>query len=156
MDIKKDIKDFIADRSLIDDIEFEVSNVVIYTKNKNFFLDNSEIIKNLVSKEKKRIEVRLEPSLLMDEKEAENKIKEMGFEEAAITKLWFDAPRSIVTIEAEHPEIISGDRKAGINRIKEETGWSVVLARSPLIKSDIVGAIRENALRQFKIQKKNA
>ncbi|EFD93125.1 MAG: beta-lactamase domain protein [Candidatus Parvarchaeum acidophilus ARMAN-5] len=154
MDIKKDIKDFIADRSLIDDIEFEVSNVVIYTKNKNFFLDNSEIIKNLVSKEKKRIEVRLEPSLLMDEKEAENKIKEMGFEEAAITKLWFDAPRSIVTIEAEHPEIISGDRKAGINRIKEETGWSVVLARSPLIKSDIVGAIREMLYDNSKFRRK--
>jgi predicted metal-dependent RNase len=61
MDIKKEIKEFIADNSLLEDIEFEVSNVVIYTKNRNFFLNNSDVIRNLVSKEKKRIEVRLDP-----------------------------------------------------------------------------------------------
>ena len=69
MDIKKEITEFIADKSLIEDINFEVSNIVIYTKNRNFFLDNTEIIRNLVSKEKKRVEVRLDPSLLLNEKD---------------------------------------------------------------------------------------
>ena len=54
MDIKKEITEFIADKSLIEDINFEVSNIVIYTKNRNFFLENTEIIRNLVNKEKKR------------------------------------------------------------------------------------------------------
>ncbi len=154
MDIKKDIKDFIGDNSVIEDIDFEVSNVVIYTKNRNFLLNSSEIIRNLVNKEKKRIEVRLDPSLLMNPKEAEKKIRNMGFEEAQITDFWFDESRSLVTIEAERPEIISGERKAGINRIREETGWSVVLARSPLIKSDIVKAIREMLYDNSKFRRK--
>ncbi|MCL4376578.1 beta-CASP ribonuclease aCPSF1 [Candidatus Parvarchaeota archaeon] len=154
MDIKKEITEFIADKSLIEDINFEVSNIVIYTKNRNFFLDNTEIIRNLVSKEKKRVEVRLDPSLLLNEKEAEEKIRKMDFGEAHITDFWFDEPRSIVTIEAERPEILSGDRKAGINKIKEETGWSVILARSPLIKSDIVKAIREMLYDNSKFRRK--
>ena len=38
MDIKKSIIEDINDKSLISEINFEVSNIIVYTKNKNFFV----------------------------------------------------------------------------------------------------------------------
>ena len=154
MDIKKDIVEFIKDKSLIEEINFEVSNVIVYTKNRNFFLDNSEIIKALVSKEKKRIEVRLDPSLLMDEKEAEKEIKSVTPAEADIKEMWFDKERSLVSIELVRPELLLANKKEVISLIKEKTGWSVIMSRAPLIKSDIVRAIREMLYANSKFRRK--
>ncbi|MCL4406801.1 beta-CASP ribonuclease aCPSF1, partial [Candidatus Parvarchaeota archaeon] len=154
MDIKKDISDFIGDTSLIEDINFEISNAIIYTKNRKFFLESFETIRELVRKEKKRIEVRLDPDLLMDEKEAEKTIKKLAPDDADIKEMWFDRDRSIVSIEAVRPEIFNLDNKRGINEIKEATGWSVSLSRYPLIKSDIVKAVRSMLYENSKFRRK--
>jgi hypothetical protein len=154
VDIKKDISDFIGDTSLIEDINFEISNAIIYTKNRKFFLESFETIRELVRKEKKRIEVRLDPDLLMDEKEAEKTIKKLAPDDADIKEMWFDRDRSIVSIEAVRPEIFNLDNKRGINEIKEATGWSVSLSRYPLIKSDIVKAVRSMLYENSKFRRK--
>lgn len=154
MDIKKDIVELIGDASLVEDINFEVSNIIVYTKNKNFFLGSSELIKSIVNKEKKRVEVRLDPSLLMDEKEAEKRITKIVPAEADLKEIWFDKERSIVSLEAVRPELISGRAKKAINDIREETGWSVLLSRYPLIKSDLVRAIREMLYSNSKFRRK--
>ena len=154
MDIKKDIIELIGDSSLVEAINFEVSNIIIYTKNRNFFLDSSELIKSMVAKEKKRIEVRLDPSLLTDEKDAENEINKLVPKEADLKESWFDRERSIVSLEAVRPEIMTSNNKKIINAIREKTGWSVVLSRYPLIKSDIVRAIREMLYANSKFRRK--
>ncbi len=154
MDIKKDILEFIDDRSLVEDINFEISNVIIYTKNRNFFLNNSDLIKALVSKEKKRIEVRLEPSLLMGEKEAEVEIRKIAPPEAEIKEMWFDKERSLVSVELVRSELMLANKKEAISQIKERTGWSVLLSRAPLIKSDIVRAVREMLYANSKFRRK--
>jgi hypothetical protein len=153
-DIKKDITELIGDKSLIEDINFEVSNIIIYTKNRNFFLNSADLIKSIVSKEKKRVEVRLDPSLLMEEDEAKNAINKIAEKEAEIKEIWFDKERSIVSIESLKPEIVTADNRRLMNAIKEETGWSVSLSRYPLIKSDIVKAIREMLYANSKFRKK--
>lgn len=154
MDIKKEIVELIGDSSLVEDINFEVSNIIIYTKNKNFFLGSSELIKSIVNKEKKRVEVRLDPSLLLDEKSAEKKINNLVPGEADLKEIWFDRERSLVSLEAVRPEILTSQSKKIINNIKEETGWSVSLSRHPLIKSDIVRAIREMLYSNSKFRRK--
>ena len=154
MDIKKDISDFIGDPSVIEDINFEVSNAIIYTKSKKFFLESSELIKELVRKEKKRIEVRLDPDLLIDEKEAEKAIKKIAPEESEIKEIWFDRDRSLVSIEAIRPEVLNSENKKPINEIREATGWSVTLSRYPLIKSDIVKAVRSMLYENSKFRRK--
>ncbi len=141
-DIKKDITDLIGDKSLIEDMNFEVSNIIVYTRNRNFFLDNINIIKNVVNTIKKRVEVRLDPSLLQDEKETEKAVRNIIPEEADLREVWFDRDRSLMTLEAVRLEIISKRGNGIIDKIKEQTGWSIQLARSPIIKSDIVKAVR--------------
>jgi KH/beta-lactamase-domain protein len=154
MDIKKEVIELIGDPSLVEEINFEVSNIIIYTKNRNFFLNSSELIKSMVAKEKKRIEVRLDPSLLMDEKDAEKEINKLVSKEADLKESWFDRERSIVSLEAVRPEIITANNKKIINGIREKTGWSVILSRYPLIKSDIVRAIREMLYANSKFRRK--
>ncbi len=154
MDIKKDIIELIGDKSLVEDINFEVSNVIVYTKNKNFFLGCSDVIKSIVNKEKKRIEVRLDPSLLTEQKEAEILIKKIVPKDTDIKEIWFDRERSLVFVEALRPEVMTMRNRETIEKIKDETGWSVVLSRYPLIKSDIVRAIREMLYSDSKFRRK--
>ncbi len=154
MEIKKDIIALIGDASLVEDINFEVSNIIVYTKNRKFFLGCSDLIKTMVSKEKKRIEVRLDPSLLMDEKEAEDSIKKLVPKEADLREMWFDRERSVVSLETVRPEIITANNKKIINDIREATGWSVFLSRYPLIKSDVLRAIREMLYSSSKFRRK--
>lgn len=154
MDIKKDIIELIGDTAVVEDINFEVSNIIVYTKNRNFFLNSSDLIKSIVSKEKKRVEVRLDSSLLTEEKEAEKKITKLVPEEAELKEIWFDKERSVVSLEAVRPELITAYSKKTINEIREETGWSVLLSRYPLIKSDIVRAIREMLYSNSKFRRK--
>ena len=154
MDIKKDILELIGDKSLVEDINFEVSNIIIYTKNKNFFLGSSDLVRSMVNKEKKRIEVRLDPSLLMDEKEAGKEIRKIVPEQADLKEVWFEPERSIVNLEAIRPDMLTAENKKVINDIKDATGWSVVLSRYPLIKTDIVRAIREMLYSNSKFRRK--
>ena len=44
----------------ISDAGFEGANIVVYTKDKQFFLDNKGIIKEIVDDIKKRVELRAE------------------------------------------------------------------------------------------------
>lgn len=154
MDIKKEIVELIGDTSLVEDINFEVSNIIVYTKNRNFFLGSSDLIKSIVNKEKKRVEVRLDPSLLMDEKDAESKINKLTPKEADLKEVWFDKERSIVSLEAVRPEVLLAHNRKAVNEIKEATGWQVALSRFPLIKSNIVRAIREMLYSNSKFRRK--
>ncbi|MDP8012612.1 MAG: MBL fold metallo-hydrolase, partial [Nanoarchaeota archaeon] len=153
MDIKKEIAEMIGDPSLVSDIEFEVSNIIVYTKNKNFLVNNLDIIKPIVNTKKKRIEVRLDPSLLMDEKEAEKEIEKIVPKSAEIKQIWFERDRSIATLEVMRPEMISKGMDVA-KEIKDKTGWSIATLRYPLIKSDIVRAIREMLFSNADFRKK--
>ena len=61
----------------ISDVNFEGANIVLYTKHKDFFLDNNGMIKRVVDDIKKRVELRPDPSITMDIEKAEKTIKKM-------------------------------------------------------------------------------
>ena len=60
----------------ISDACFEGSNIVLYTKDKDFFLNNNGIIKDIVNEIKKRIELRPDPSITMEVEKAKELIKQ--------------------------------------------------------------------------------
>jgi len=66
----------------ISDVNFEGANIVLYTKDKDFFLNNNGIIKKVVDDIKKRVELRPDPSVTMDMEEAEKIIRSIIPEEA--------------------------------------------------------------------------
>src|SRR3989344_9519533 len=101
-EIIKEILKFVPSEK-VSDACFEGANIVLYTKNKEFFLDNEGLIRQIVNEFKKRVELRPDTSILMEEEKAEREIRALMPEEAGISQLLFDSQRSTVIIEAEKP-----------------------------------------------------
>ena len=80
-DITKEILKQLPAKS-ISDVAFEGANIVLYTKDKDFFLDNNGLIKKIVDDIKKRVELRPDPSITMDMEKAEKEIKKIIPKEA--------------------------------------------------------------------------
>ncbi len=140
-DILKNITDRLVGR--IKEANFEGANIVLYTQNENFFLEGEPKIKEIVNDIKKRIELRADSKILLEKEIAEKKIKEIVPEEAEITNIIFDVPRSIVVVEAKKPGMVIGKQGSILNEIRRKTFWTPQVQRSPAIKSQITENIRE-------------
>ncbi|MBS3073430.1 beta-CASP ribonuclease aCPSF1 [Candidatus Pacearchaeota archaeon] len=141
MDIIKAISEELPPK-VIESANFEGANIVIYTQNKDFFLNGEDKIREVVSKIKKRVELRSSISLLVDENDAEKIIRKLIPEEAEIVNILFEKERSVVTIEVKKPGVAIGKGGETLRQIKEQTYWSAQAMRSPSIKSKITEAIR--------------
>ena len=138
--IKEILRNLPANR--ISDAVFEGANIVLYTKDKDFFLDNSGLIKKIVDDIKKRVELRPDPAITMDMEKAEKEIKKIIPEEAGIDQILFDPQRSIVVIEAEKPGLAIGKQGAFLREIREKTLWVPLIRRKPAIRSKLIENIR--------------
>jgi hypothetical protein len=141
MDILKNIKDQLSEK--ISDASFEGANIVLYTENENFFKGGEGEIKRIVDQIKKRIELRADQKILLDQEKAEKEIKRIVPEDAEITNIIFDVQRSIVVIEAKKPGLVIGKQGSILDEVKKTTLWSPQVQRSPAIKSQITDSIRE-------------
>ena len=54
----------------ISEATFEAANIVLYTKDKEYFFDNNGTIKTAVNEFKKRIELRPDPTICMEMEKA--------------------------------------------------------------------------------------
>ena len=126
----------------ISDACFEGANIVLYTKNKDFFLNNNGLIKGVVDNIKKRVELRPDPSITMELEKAEVEIKKLLPEEAGLGQVLFDPQRSIVVIEAEKPGLVIGKQGSILKDIREKTLWVPMIRRTPAIRSKLIENIR--------------
>lgn len=126
----------------ISDAVFEGANIVLYTKNKDFFLDDQGKVKDIVNDIKKRIELRPDPSICLEQEEAEKAIRKIITEEAGIDQIIFDAQRSIVIIEVQKPGLAIGKQGENLQAIKEQTLWIPHIRRTPAIRSQLIETIR--------------
>jgi len=126
----------------ISDAAFEAANIVVYTKDKKYFLDNKGTIRDAVKQFKKRIELRPDPSLCMEPEKAEAKIKTIIPKEAGVQDLIFDAPRSQVIIHADKPGIVIGKQGEILKEIRAKTMWVPLIKRMPPIRSKLIESIR--------------
>ncbi|HLD72259.1 MAG TPA: beta-CASP ribonuclease aCPSF1 [Candidatus Nanoarchaeia archaeon] len=138
----------------ISDAAFEAANIVLYTKDKKYFLDNKGTIKEAVQQFKKRIELRPDPSLCMEREKAEKEIKKIISEEAGIQELIFDPPRSQVIIHAEKPGVVIGKQGDLLKEIKEKTFWVPFIKRIPPIRSKLIESIRSVLYENAEYRKK--
>lgn len=140
-DILKSITDQL--KGQITEANFEGANIVLYTENEKFFKTGESKIKEIVDQIKKRIELRAEQKILMEQEKAEKEIRKIIPEEAEITAILFDFHRSIVVIEAKRPGMVIGKQGSILDDIKEKILWTPQVQRSPAIKSQITENIRE-------------
>jgi len=117
---------------------FEGANIVLYTKDKDFFLNNNGIIKKIVDDIKKRVELRPDPAITKDMEKAEKQIKKIIPKEAGVDEIIFDPQRSRVIIEAEKPGLAIGKQGAILREIREKTLWVPLVRRKPAIRSKII------------------
>lgn len=141
VDIIKEILKFIP-KGKISEASFEAANIVLYTKDKDFFLNDKGLIRQIVNEFKKRVELRPDPSVCMDQAKAEKKIKKILPEEAGVEQLLFDPQRSSVIIEAEKPGLAIGKHGSLLKEIKKETFWVPHVRRTPALQSKIVENVR--------------
>lgn len=136
-EIKKDLP---ADK--ISDAGFEGANITLYTTDKDFFLGNSGVVKQLVDKYKKRIELRPDPSITMKPEKAKEIIMNLIPTEAGIDNILFDTQRSQVVIEADKPGLAIGKQGSILREIREKTLWIPFIKRQPALKSKIIDNIK--------------
>ncbi|MBU2523327.1 MAG: beta-CASP ribonuclease aCPSF1 [Nanoarchaeota archaeon] len=130
-------------KNAVSTANFEGANIVLYTEDKEFFLSGEDQIRKVVNQIKKRIELRAEQSLLMDEAKTKKMIESIIPSEAEITDVIFDTQRSIVVIESKKPGIAIGKGGEILHNLKKETFWTPQIQRSPAIRSKITEAIRQ-------------
>jgi len=138
--IKEILKDIPEGK--ISDAVFEGANIVLYTKDKEFAKNDNGLIKSIVYKIKKRIELRPDPELCHEQEKAEKEIRKLVVKEAKIGQIIFDPQRSIVIIEAEKPGLAIGKKGELLQQIKAKTFWVPIVKRTPLIRSQIIENIR--------------
>jgi hypothetical protein len=140
-DIIKEILKDLPDKK-ISEAAYEGANIVLYTKDADFFLNNNGLIKEVVDKIKKRVELRPDPSITMDMEKAEIEIKKILGEECGIDQVIFDPQRSMVIIEAEKPGLAIGKQGALLREIRQKTLWVPHIRRKPAIRSKLIENIR--------------
>ena len=141
-DILEEILKYIPQDANISDTVFEGANIVIYTKNKEFFFNSNGIIKKIVDDIKKRVELRPDPSICLNPEKAKEIIEKIIPKDAGIANVIFDSQRSRVIIEAEKPGLAIGKQGELLKEIKKQTLWVPFIQRTPAIRSKLIENIR--------------
>ena len=126
----------------ISDAAFEGANIVLYTKDKNYFFDNEGTIREAVKEFRKRIELRADPSLCLEPEKTKKIIQNIIPAEAGAQEFIFDPPRSMVIVHAEKPGLIIGKQGEILREIKEKTFWIPLIKRLPPIRSKLIESVR--------------
>jgi len=141
VDIIKEVLSHLPEKK-ISEAAFEGANIVLYTKDKDFFLNNNGSIKQIVNEIKKRVELRPDPSITMNIEKAEKEIKGIITKEAGVSNIIFDSQRSRVIIEAEKPGLAIGKQGSILRDIRTKTLWIPLIRRTPAIRSKLIENIR--------------
>ncbi|MFB6244986.1 MAG: beta-CASP ribonuclease aCPSF1 [Candidatus Nanohaloarchaea archaeon] len=139
----EEVRDLLPDDASVSETRYEASDIVIYTDSEDFFLDNSDTVREVVSEMKKRVEIRPSSRLYRKPESAKTKLEEIVPEEAGLDETIFQPSLGKVLIRAENPGRVIGKNGSRLDRIKEKTLWSPQVERVPAIQSKIVDRARE-------------
>jgi KH/beta-lactamase-domain protein len=142
VEISQHILEHIPQEAEVTRIEFEGPALAVYTKKPEILIEQSYIVADIVNLIRKRIVVRSDPSVRLEEKDAERIIKEIVSSEAEITNINFDPSLGEVIIEAKKPGLVIGKDGTVLQDITRQTRWRPRILRSPPIPSKIVAHMR--------------
>ena len=151
--IKKTIIKKLPKDAQVAKVEFEGPEVVIYTKNPEMISENGDLIRNLAKDLRKRIIIRSDKSVLLDNEKTIDKIHEIVPDGAEITNITFDDVTCEVIIEAKKPGLVIGKYGVTSRSIVKHTGWAPKILRTPPINSEIIGKIRNTIKNSSKERK---
>lgn len=152
MEILEKVKNLLP-KEAISRVELEGSEIIVYTKDAEFFKTHEQPVRGVVEQIKKRIEVRPEGNLTIDQEATKEKIKQIVPEDAKIKNIYFEPERSLVVIAAEKPGLVIGRGGETFRQIRSETMWVPRIERVPPIKSDVIDGIRKVLHQEVKFRK---
>jgi len=152
MEILEKVKSLLPEK-VVSRAELEGSEIIVYTKDREFFQSFEDTIRDVVEQIKKRIEIRPEKNLCSEQEATKLKIMEMIPEEAKVKDIYFEPERSLVIIAAEKPGLVIGKGGETFREIRKETFWVPRIERVPAIKSDSVESIRKMLHTEVKFRK---
>lgn len=154
MTVLEEIKSQLPKNAMVSDISYEGSEIIIYTKSKDFLTSSIDLIRKIVGTVKKRIEVRADPSIVLDEEKTTEFIKNTVPAEAGIKDIYFEPEFAKVVIHAEKPGLVIGKSAETLMAIREKTLWTPDIKRAPVIDSEIIRSVRRMLHRDAAYRKK--
>jgi KH/beta-lactamase-domain protein len=123
-------------------IEYEGPALAVYTKKPELLVEQSSVVVDIVNMIRKRIVVRSDPSVRLQENEAEKITREIIPPEAEVTDINFDPSLGEIIIEAKKPGLVIGKNGTVLQEILRKTRWRPHVLRSPPLRSKIVTHMR--------------
>jgi len=140
-EIRQTILKHIPKEAEITRVEFEGPTLAIYTKKPEMLISQNHVITDIVNLIKKRIVVRSDPTVRLQEDEARKVIAEILPKEAEVTNINFDPTLGEVIIEAKRPGLAIGKEGTTLQAIIGKTRWRPRALRSPPKQSKIMAHI---------------
>ncbi|MDN5846077.1 MAG: beta-CASP ribonuclease aCPSF1 [Candidatus Nitrosocosmicus sp.] len=111
-------------------IEYEGPRIALHTNKPQFLLENNKILSNIVGQIKKRIVLRIDETIRIDEGEVKKVAEKYVPLESGITDILFDPALGEATIFVRKISEIIKDEKI-INNIILESGWKISFKKTP-------------------------
>jgi len=143
-EVKETINSIVPGSAEITSIDLEGPEVAIYTKKPQAFHENEDYIKNIAFQLKKKVNIRSDKSLLVDQKETKELIAKIVPEDAQITDIQFSESFSEVVIECIKPGLVIGKGGQTSKNIILQTGWTPKILRAPSQPSEILKGLRHH------------
>ncbi|HDM23999.1 beta-CASP ribonuclease aCPSF1 [archaeon] len=146
---KRIIREFISKGVEITKAYYEGASLVFYTKNPEL-LEDTRISEDLARSLKRRIIIRPDESIRLDEAKAKELILKIVPPEAGISNIYFYPILGEVVIEAAKPGVVIGKDGKVIRQLMHEIKWKVRVVRKPLINTPIIHKLRSLYVRHDK------
>ncbi len=141
--LKESVLASLPEETKIASVDFEGPEVAIYTRNPKAFFENENYVAKLAFDLKKRVNIRCDKSLLLEEDKAKDAIMRIVPPDAQITEILFNTAFNQVTIESIKPGLVIGKGGETSKKIIMETGWTPEILRAPTAPSEILRGIRQ-------------
>ena len=141
-EIRRTVLEHLPKEAEITRVEFEGPSLAIYTKNPEIRITHNRAITDIVSIIKKRIVIRSDPQVRLNENEAKKLIMDILPKEAEVTNILFDPTLGETIIEAKKPGLVIGKNGTTLQEIIIKTRWIPRVLRSPPTASKIIAHVR--------------
>lgn len=142
VEISQYVLEHVPKEAEITRIEYEGPALAIYTKKPEVLIEQGFVITDIVNVIRKRIVVRSDPSVRLEENEVERLVREIIPKEAEITNISFDPSLGEVVIDAKKPGVAIGKNGTILQDVVRQTRWRPRILRSPPIPSKIIDRMR--------------
>jgi len=153
-EIEKRVMELLPSECELTKAEFEGPDVAIYLKNISAFYTDENLIRKIAGALRKRVLIRSDPSSLLPQEKAAEKIKSIIPPEAGASAISFSPEFCEVTIDALKPGLVIGKGGGTLKNIMLTTGWAPKILRTPTMPSETIRGLRASLLKESENRKK--